>query len=70
MPYGGTSFIVGPDLVMTNQHIAQLFAAGIGQRNLRFQDQMGVAVNFMQEHRAAAVGTPFAVREIVMIHPY
>lgn len=70
VPYGGTGFIVGRDLVMTNRHVAQLFAAGIGQRNLRFQDQMGAAVDFTQEHRAAAVGTPFAVREIVMIHPY
>ncbi len=28
IPYGGTGFVVGPGLVMTNRHVAELFAEG------------------------------------------
>lgn len=70
LPFGGTGFVVARDLVMTNRHVASLFAAGIGVRNLRFQDQLGAAVDFVREHGQSSGGTPFAVRDIVMIHPY
>ncbi|MCY1005784.1 hypothetical protein OV079_09445 [Nannocystis pusilla] len=36
VPYGGTGFVVGDGLVMTNRHVAQLFASGVGRRRLRF----------------------------------
>ena len=70
IPYGGTGFLVGPDLVMTNRHVAQLFAAGLGTRDLRFLDRMGAGIDFTREHGGAATGTPFAIRRIRMVHPY
>ena len=30
LPYGGTGFVVGPDLIMTNRHVAELFTSGLG----------------------------------------
>lgn len=70
LPFGGTGFVVARDLVMTNRHVAALFAAGIGARNLRFLEHMGAAIDFAREHDQSSGGTPFAVRDIVMIHPY
>ncbi|MCY2966167.1 MAG: hypothetical protein NT069_21475, partial [Planctomycetota bacterium] len=32
IPYGGTGFVVGDELLMTNRHVAELFAAGLGKR--------------------------------------
>ena len=36
LPYGGTGFVVGRNLLMTNRHVAQLFATGLGTRGLTF----------------------------------
>jgi endonuclease G, mitochondrial len=30
IPYGGTGFVVGKRLVMTNRHVAKLFSSGLG----------------------------------------
>ncbi|OWK18365.1 hypothetical protein AJ88_04215 [Mesorhizobium amorphae CCBAU 01583] len=30
IPYGGTGFLVGRNLLMTNRHVAQIFAEGLG----------------------------------------
>jgi endonuclease G len=69
LPYAGTSFVVGPDLVMTNRHVAQIFAQGVGTRDLRFQPDQGAAVDFYHE-----IGRPekesLEVERVVMIHPY
>jgi endonuclease G len=71
IPYGGTGFVVGEDLIMTNRHVARLFAEGVGERRLsyRFGD---AEIDFHRE-----VGTPskasdqhVGIREVVMIHPY
>lgn len=32
-PYGGTGFVVGDGLLMTNRHVAEIFAAGFGAAN-------------------------------------
>ena len=29
IPYGGTGFVVGDGLLMTNRHVAQLFSGGL-----------------------------------------
>ena len=36
LPYGGTGFVVGDGLIMTNRHVAELFTSGLGISNLRF----------------------------------
>lgn len=47
LPYGGTGFIVGTNLVMTNRHVAALVTEGVGTR---LQYQSGdAAVNFKRE---------------------
>ncbi len=69
LPYGGTGFIVGRNLLMTNRHVAEIFSSGLGVRNLIFRAGQGAAIDFLREN-----GNPqsyqVAVREIAMIHPY
>lgn len=74
VPYGGTGFVVGDGLVMTNRHVAQIFASGVGVGGVRFIDGLGSAVDFQREWAEAAqreiAGTPIEVSGIAMIHPY
>src|SRR5271166_1901402 len=73
-PYGGTGFVVGPDLLMTNRHVASLFAIGLGIREIRYLPG-DAAVNFKRfKHED---GDPLEdssatlqVREVRMIHPF
>lgn len=68
MPYGGTGFVVGDGLLMTNRHVAEIFCSGVGRRGLVFSPGHAAGVDFLQE---AAGGSLFlTVRGIVMIHPY
>jgi endonuclease G len=68
LPYGGTAFVVGRGLVMTNRHVAEVFAAGLGT-NLRFRRNARAGIDFIRE-RGGRHGRVFAVRRLVMIHPY
>src|SRR6267378_3877412 len=36
VPYAGTAFLVAPDVLMTNRHVAEYFAAGPGCGHLNF----------------------------------
>lgn len=69
--YGGTAFVVGPDLLMTNRHVARLFSEGVGERTIRFH-RGDAAVDFKREIDSAEDDRSacFQVREVVMIHPY
>src|SRR5262249_49970403 len=53
--------------LMTNRHVAKLFASGIGNRDLRFIHKADV--NFLHE-RDNPGSVVFDVVEIVMIHPW
>jgi len=74
IPYAGTGFIVGrlpsgSHLLMSNRHVAELFASGLGCRNLAFHPGQQVAVDFKRE----VFPTPpqlLTVENVVMIHPY
>ena len=68
MPYGGTGFVVGKDLLMTNRHVAEIFASGLGVRTLSFR-RGSAAVDFKRE-KGSSNSTPIAVRDVIMIHPY
>lgn len=70
IPYGGTGFVVGKNLLMTNRHVAVLFARGLGDRGLGFQSGQTADVDFGEEYQQATPGTPFHVKGIRMIHPY
>ena len=66
VPYGGTGFVVGPNLLMTNRHVAEIFTSGLGQRTLMFRT---AAIDFKRE----ILPTPpqlLTVTKVVMIHPY
>lgn len=67
--FGGTGFIVGPDLIMTNRHVAEIFAAGLGDRRLDFKRNHRSAINFRREQIPSDTES-LAVLQVIMIHPY
>ncbi len=72
LPYGGTGFIVGRDLLMTNRHVAQIFTRGLGMRRLRFQSG-GAAIDFKRERSVDGDdggSAQLVVSDVVMVHPY
>ncbi|MET0293530.1 MAG: DNA/RNA non-specific endonuclease, partial [Phenylobacterium sp.] len=69
LPYGGTGFVVGNGLLMTNRHVAQIFAEGLGQRGLRFLPGLGAGIDFLRE-RGREQSQPFKVVKVAMIHPF
>ncbi len=69
IPYGGTAFVVGHDLLMTNRHVAALFADGLGDRGIYFISGRDSAIDFRRE-RGNSSSAPFDVDEVVMIHPW
>ena len=68
-PYGGTGFVVGDGLLMTNRHVRRIFATGLGDRNLAFKPGHKAGIDFLRE-RDRPEGTTLMVRRVVMIHPY
>ncbi len=69
LPYAGTAFLVGPGLMMTNRHVAQIFARGLGRRDLEFISGLSSVVDFKRE-----LQSPESVRvrvvKVEAIHPY
>ncbi len=66
VPYGGTGFVVGPNLLMTNRHVAEIFTSGVGKRTLMFRT---AAVDFKREI-LPTLPQLLTVTKVVMIHPY
>lgn len=69
IPYGGSGLLVGPGLVMTNRHVAELFAFGPGKRNLEFRPGWQAGFDCKAE-RDRPAGMTFPVNRVHMIHPY
>jgi DNA/RNA endonuclease G (NUC1)/V8-like Glu-specific endopeptidase len=69
IPYGGTGFVVGKGLVMTNRHVAKLFSSGLG---LKIAYNPGDSViNFRRQVDTGSDQTVYAeVLNVEMIHPY
>lgn len=67
LPYGGTGFVVGSGLVMTNRHVAEIFAQGVGDRGLSFVPDRRAGIDF---RRDTGAGTTLRVQRVLMIHPY
>ena len=65
--YGGTGFVVGHNLVMTNRHVAELFTSGVGKTNVTIRLKES-EIDFNDEPSDIADGFPLT--ECVMIHPY
>jgi endonuclease G len=70
IPYGGTGFVVGSDLLMTNRHVARLFSEGLGVRVTYHAG--GSAVDFLREDGLPEPdpGTLLRVIGVVMVHPF
>lgn len=70
IPYGGTGFVVGDGLIMTNRHVAEIFSKGLGETNaLTFKEGITSAIDFARDPE----GDPahqLNVRSIRMIHPH
>ena len=69
IPYGGTGFVVGNGLIMTNRHVAEIFAEGVGDRRLSFINGAKAGIDFLRE-QGRPTGPTLIVRKVVMIHPY
>jgi endonuclease G len=70
IPYGGTGFVVGSNLLMTNRHVARLFSEGVGSRITYHAG--GSAVDFLREDGLPDPdpGTLLRVIGVVMVHPF
>jgi endonuclease G len=70
VPYGGTGFVVGKNLLMTNRHVAALFTQGLGFR-LRYQAG-DAAIDFKRQVDSAEDDSSgyLVVRSVEMIHPF
>ena len=69
LPFGGTGFIVGNGLVMTNRHVAEIFTDGLGTRSLTFKPDRRAGLDFLRE-QGQPTGPVFEVTRVVMIHPF
>lgn len=70
VPYGGTGFLVGPQLLMTNRHVARLFAEGRGSKRLVYRPGDAL-VDFECEYGSLPENaSPFTIEQVLMIHPY
>ena len=68
-PYAGTGFLVGPGLLMTNRHVAEIFTMGLGRKDLRFRSDGRVEVDFRRE-TTDQERDDFRISKVLMIHPY
>lgn len=69
IPYGGTGFVVGDGLLMTNRHVAAFFTEGLGLRRLDFTPGRGADIDFRKE-RGSEESIRMEVDRVVMVHPY
>ena len=69
LPYGGTGFVVGRGIVMTNRHVAEIFARGLGDRKVVFLPEASAGIDFLHE-RDQVRGATLMVSRVIMIHPY
>jgi endonuclease G, mitochondrial len=68
-PYGGTGFVVGPGLIMTNRHVAAIFASGVGTRRIAILPRQRAGIDFRRE-LDRPTGPTLEVKRVVMVHPY
>lgn len=70
VPYAGTGFVVGKNLIATNRHVAQIFSRGLG---LKIRYTAGDAgIDFLREvdSKPDDQSGYLAVEGVEMIHPY
>lgn len=69
VPFAGTAFIAGNGRLVTNRHVAQLFAQGLGT-NITYRSG-GSAIDFKrQKDTPDSEPHPLVVKGVELIHPY
>jgi hypothetical protein len=68
LPYAGTGFIVGDGLLMTNRHVASIFAQGVGARDVHIPAGTETVIEFSDDGKTQA--SSLRVRRVVLIHPH
>ena len=71
VPYGGTGFLVAEDVVMTNCHVAMLFAQTAGDASWSMKPGAGSSIAFIDEPDLRKPTDPlpgFDVKEVIGIH--
>ncbi|MFH1085622.1 MAG: serine protease, partial [Chloroflexota bacterium] len=63
----GTGFLVAPDVIMTNRHVAEVFCETLNGRKWRFKMGMTSRVDYVEE-LAAMNSAEFALTDVVGIH--
>lgn len=69
LPYGGTAFVVGKNLLMTNRHVAELFIQGVGDKSLAFFPGRTAAVDFKKEILPSPP-VMVKVKRARLVHPF
>lgn len=70
LPYAGTGFVVGKGLLMTNRHVARLFATGLGTKKLAFVGGQSAKFTPGRETLEDEDDAVYQVKRVRMIHPY
>lgn len=68
----GTGFIVGPNLMMTNRHVAELFVRGVGRRQFSFVPSVSPKLDFSRElgFNETDLSGNVKIGAVLMVHPY
>jgi hypothetical protein len=73
VPYAGTGFMVADDVVMTNCHVARVFAKSGRDGSWSFQSGLEASVDFLEDpdaRRTAGASSPSArIDDVIGIHP-
>ena len=67
LPFGGTSFVVAENMVMTNRHVAHTFADSAGGE-WTFEPGMKAGLNYAEDPDSERV-PEFSVKRVVAVHP-
>jgi hypothetical protein len=68
-PYAGSGLLVAADLVMTNRHVALLFARGLGRRGSVTRGSPA-EFDYKRERAAPLTREPVQVEDVLLIHPF
>lgn len=72
VPFGGTGWLCGPGLMLTNRHVAEIFTYGVGTPSrLRFIPPRSARMETAHEHPLIhAPGLVYHVIKPLMVHPH
>ncbi|MEL6178212.1 MAG: trypsin-like peptidase domain-containing protein [Myxococcota bacterium] len=67
--FNSCGVLCAPDRILTNRHVAEQLAQGVGTGGLKPIPQRSARINFRQEVWASE-SSEFEIRRVCMIHPY